>query len=314
MKTRPPVTMAGTEQRIEKLTITPDIARKWLAQNTASNRKVAKRTVEAYAREMRAGRWQLTHQGIAFNRSGELIDGQHRLSAVIMADTPIESYVYTGLPLEYNAPIDQGYNRRIDQILGISSRKGSVARTLYALENNMIHSSFRSSVGVIEDVVTRNDEIINELTDAAPSKFVGAPVLGALAYAYPIHPGKVLSFAKQLHTGELLERGDPAHAMRNWMIRVVHRSARENAVATCNAIAAELQGRKLTRIAGGRDAETREGLTGYKWLSQKRRALKIPYTPPYVASEVDEDLDVDSGDDQEEPRASRRGLKLAGGE
>lgn len=308
---RIPSSMAATEARIEKIEITPEIAKKWLGQNTASNRKVSKRTVEAYAREMKAGRWHTTHQGIAFNQAGELIDGQHRLNAILLAEVPIEMYVYTGLPVEYNAPIDQGYNRRVDQILGISSRKASIARSVWALENNMVRGGFKSSVGIVEDVVSRLDETITELIDLAPSKFVGTAIVGALVYAHPIHPAKVASFTRQLHTGELLERGDPAHALRNWMIRVQHRTNAENIIGTCNAIAAELQGRKIIRIAGGRDADERQGLTGYKWLSQKRRALKIPFTPPYVSSEVDADLDIEEEDDA--PAASKRGLKLAGG-
>lgn len=310
---RIPSSMAGTETRIEKIEITPELAKKWLGQNTASNRKVSPRTVEAYAREMKAGRWHLTHQGIAFNQSGELIDGQHRLNAILEAGVPVVMYVYTGLPVEYNAPIDQGYNRRIDQILGITSRKASIARAVYALENNQVRAGFKSSVGIIEDVVSRMNDVMDELIDLAPSKFVGSAVIGALVYAHPIHPTKVANFARQLHTGELLERGDPAHALRNWMIRVQHRTNNENMIGTCNAVAAELQGRRITAITSGRTGD-REGLTGYKWLSQKRRALKIPFTPPYVASEVDTDLDIDDSEEEEKaPAASKRGLRLAGG-
>ena len=41
------------------------------------------------ARDMKAGHWRLTHQGIAFDPAGVLIDGQHRLWAIVESDTTL---------------------------------------------------------------------------------------------------------------------------------------------------------------------------------------------------------------------------------
>jgi hypothetical protein len=73
--------------------ITPDMARKWLDKNMKRNRPVMSKTVHGYARTMKAGGWNLTHQGIAFDEHGELIDGQHRLHAIIEANVPVEMNV-----------------------------------------------------------------------------------------------------------------------------------------------------------------------------------------------------------------------------
>ena len=77
--------------------ITPEMAKEWLTHNMAGNRPVQKGTVHSYARQMRNGSWNLTHQGIAFDENGELIDGQHRLRAIIEASVPVEMNVSTGV-------------------------------------------------------------------------------------------------------------------------------------------------------------------------------------------------------------------------
>jgi len=73
--------------------ITPELAKKWLDKNVKNNRPVMKNTVKCYARLMKSGGWNLTHQGIAFDEEGYLIDGQHRLHAIIEANIPVEMNV-----------------------------------------------------------------------------------------------------------------------------------------------------------------------------------------------------------------------------
>jgi hypothetical protein len=48
------------------LDVTPDIATAWLNNCNTHNRRLVNAHVERLASEMRASRWQLTHQGIAF--------------------------------------------------------------------------------------------------------------------------------------------------------------------------------------------------------------------------------------------------------
>lgn len=79
------------------MAVTPAMAAEWLERNTR-NRPISKHTVTAYARDMRAGNWLVTHQGIAFNRRDELVDGQHRLHAIIEANVTLWTLVTFGLP------------------------------------------------------------------------------------------------------------------------------------------------------------------------------------------------------------------------
>jgi len=68
--------------RSQWMDVTPAMAARWL-KNNFRNRPMDGKVVDAYARDMANGVWVPTHQGIAFNDRDDLIDGQHRLAAVV---------------------------------------------------------------------------------------------------------------------------------------------------------------------------------------------------------------------------------------
>lgn len=70
----------------------PDQAVKWLEANTR-NRPLDQKHVDYIASEMKAGRWKLTHESIAFDVNGVLQDGQHRLWAIVMSGCTVEMSV-----------------------------------------------------------------------------------------------------------------------------------------------------------------------------------------------------------------------------
>ena len=78
-------------------TITPGRAEEYLAQNRG-NRNIVQSHVAAMARDIAGGHWMFNAQPICFARDGTLLNGQHRLSAVVEAGQPIEVLVMRGLP------------------------------------------------------------------------------------------------------------------------------------------------------------------------------------------------------------------------
>lgn len=96
--------------QVEIMAVTPELAAKWLKQNT-HNRTLRKRAVTDYARDMAAGQWRLNGEAIKFAVDGTLLDGQHRLLAVIEADTAIPLMVVTGLANETQETMDAGRKR-----------------------------------------------------------------------------------------------------------------------------------------------------------------------------------------------------------
>ena len=92
-------------------TITPELARQYLEANIGTNRRINEKTVAQYASDMRNRKWRLTHQGIAFNKDGKLVDGQHRLKAIILANIPVQMMVTRNLEDESMQNIDQNRPR-----------------------------------------------------------------------------------------------------------------------------------------------------------------------------------------------------------
>lgn len=101
--------------------VTPDLARQWLAANTA-NRAIRRSHSAAMARLMRAGEWKLTHQGVAFAADGRLLDGQHRLHSVIEAGVSVKMLVFVGLPNDAFGALDRGLKRQLRDDLAQDSR------------------------------------------------------------------------------------------------------------------------------------------------------------------------------------------------
>ena len=80
------------EMRMEVMEITPALAAEFLRHNK-SNRPVVKNQVARLARAMQEGSFETLPAGISFDRDGNLIDGQHRLNAVIKSGCTVKMAV-----------------------------------------------------------------------------------------------------------------------------------------------------------------------------------------------------------------------------
>ena len=96
---------------IRVVSVTPEIAAEWLTLNQ-SNRNIRKRVVETYLSDMAAGRWLANRSNpIVIGSNGRLLNGQHRLSAVVMHGKPVNMAVEFGADPEDVAAIDRGVSR-----------------------------------------------------------------------------------------------------------------------------------------------------------------------------------------------------------
>ncbi|MHB8531718.1 MAG: hypothetical protein ACYDC2_03255 [Solirubrobacteraceae bacterium] len=91
-------------------TITPKIAAEMLTHANPKNRGGVNRQerVRLYAKTMLAGLWLLTHQGIAFDESGMLVDGHHRLEAVVLSGCTVTMMVTRGCASTAMPGVDRG--------------------------------------------------------------------------------------------------------------------------------------------------------------------------------------------------------------
>lgn len=98
--------------KTEVINLTPKIAKELIAKNT-KNRKLNEEKVREYAAYMSSGNWKLSHQGIAISETGTVLDGQHRLMAVIKSETTVPMMKVTGLPDDTMTVIDIGKKRSL---------------------------------------------------------------------------------------------------------------------------------------------------------------------------------------------------------
>lgn len=117
--------------------ISPAIASEYLKRNDV-NRKPSATQVVLLAEDMSSGNWKLTHQGILIGKGGIVVDGQHRLLAVVKSGVTVPMLVsfdetLTG-PLDL--PIDRAFSRSYSFILGESKAKIAVARLAHWFVEN----------------------------------------------------------------------------------------------------------------------------------------------------------------------------------
>lgn len=74
--------------KYKEMLITPTYA-KSLLENNVNNRSINGNKVSQYAEDMRNGKWQLNGEDIEISESGRVLNGQHRLSAIIRYGKPV---------------------------------------------------------------------------------------------------------------------------------------------------------------------------------------------------------------------------------
>jgi hypothetical protein len=111
------------EMRTETVVVTPELACDWLALNT-NNRPLRESWVQALARRIEADEWVLNGESIKFNCTGNLIDGQHRLAAVAMANKSITTQVTYGAPANAFETLDGQKRRTLSDALALMGETG----------------------------------------------------------------------------------------------------------------------------------------------------------------------------------------------
>jgi hypothetical protein len=112
---------------VEKKLITPSIAIEML-KNNDGNRRMKMPSVYRYSQEMKNGKWKEdTGELIKISKTGKVLDGQHRLKAVILSGVSIYFHVAYGLSDEIFDVLDTGSLRNAADSFFISGIKNSNA-------------------------------------------------------------------------------------------------------------------------------------------------------------------------------------------
>lgn len=176
--------------------ITPEKAANYLQRNT-NNRPLRKSLVALLAREMQLGRWKLTHQGIAFNCNGTLLDGQHRLAAVVESGTAVRMLVTHGVATEDQLVMDDHAKRSLGDaasiIMGAEVSKDDAATLRCAVESQQAMNRGKVRYRITKlDFVDLWPLLESGIAFARIGKYevavTSAPIRAAFALAYYYEP------------------------------------------------------------------------------------------------------------------------------
>jgi len=96
--------------------VTPEIAKLWLARNT-DNRNLRRGRARALGEDMEQGQWRENGESMSFDTNGVLVDGQHRLQAVINSGHGFMATVTLGVDPTVRPTVNTGLKRSAADIL-----------------------------------------------------------------------------------------------------------------------------------------------------------------------------------------------------
>lgn len=202
-------------------TITPAKAAQWLgAHINRNNRLMRERTVEYLADEITRGKWQVTHQGIAFSDTGRLLDGQHRLAAIIKANQPVQMMVTTELDEDTFQVIDCGLKRANHErihLVNDNSQNRQMCSAIRAFLCETMITCKVASVSQIEDEFLKNSDhwiwAVGVLHGKSP-KLNRSTIVAAAAVYHLVKPAMAVEFMDGFISGEDLKAGCPMLKLR----------------------------------------------------------------------------------------------------
>lgn len=258
-------------------TITPEQATAYLARNE-NNRRLRPRLIEILKRDILADNYHFSHQGIAFDTENTLIDGQHRLSAIIASGKPVPMLVFRGLQRSSQEIIDLGQARSIAETLqivdGVKNANLTCAYVNAICWQYATGKGFKVSLTQSRQILDLWPEIhtlveIKNSYWSAPKAFRLTPVLSMVIPALKAWP-KAAEFCEQYVSGLGLSAGSPANALRNHCVKLTSTTSGrgiswELSAYTADCMEAEATGREMPR-----GAPTGTGLAWLRGLDPDR--------------------------------------------
>jgi hypothetical protein len=200
--------------------ITPTRARQILEANI-KNRDIRQPHVDKYARDMSNGRWkEQTGESIKISNTGIVLDGQHRLHAIIKANKAVVMLVISGIEDSVFDVIDTGSSRNATDVFKIADVKNSatipsIIATFNLLEagkkvgaqvnqkatNAMLIEQYQRDAEFWQGIARDARVMYHSFARILSPSFLG----GFYAHFYKLNSVKAELFMKQLTTGVDIE-------------------------------------------------------------------------------------------------------------
>lgn len=243
-------------------TITPEVAQGLLVEHNKLNRKENSKHIDTIAKDMLSGCWHLNHQPIAVDADANVIDGQHRLAAVLKSGKPQPFLVVLySRSLQVNNTIDTGRPRSYLDHIAMKGdfTLGNLEQSMLRFLHGMATGSYgqKASSAAMEMVREEYDEAIKFVLTHYRERVRGivAAMLAAIASAYGHVPNDKLARFIHVLVNRTASESDPAEQTILQLIRNADRTNDHSAGAreglfrkTQRAIRAYVDGQVLTKI------------------------------------------------------------------
>ncbi|MGA0999585.1 MAG: hypothetical protein ACO3RQ_08600 [Litorivicinaceae bacterium] len=210
--------------KVELKTITPTDAAKMLELNT-SNRPANFHHVKRLASQMTAGRWRVNGDTICMNGSC-LIDGQHRLLAIIESGCTIETLVVEGISSDAFNTKDIGKRRSAADTLAVNGEVSckSLAATLTTIDRymtNRMDRKVRYENNEVEELLKKYPGARKSVNVCRSTKGLVQPsILSACHFLFSQKDEDAANeFIDGVLHGRNLSEGDPEYTLRERLLK-----------------------------------------------------------------------------------------------
>lgn len=254
------------------VTVSSETAARWLAKHNTHNRPLSETAVIRYQMDMEAGRFGLTGEPIQFSKTGVLLNGQNRLTALAncVPSISLTMLVVRGLDDKVQRYMDQGIKRTPGQQLALmgvknSTQVASAVRLLMTWQGGLLFTdnklSRALSTPAVENWCAENSKLIDVFNKylAHVTRAVGGTpsVAGALAIqGLQIDPQATIAFFHLLNSRSNLPQGSPLIALDS---RIRHIRAERKRLTQRNELGYFIQtwnnwmrGESMSKLQAGR--------------------------------------------------------------
>jgi hypothetical protein len=206
--------------------ITPSDARTILEGNT-NNRPLSKSVIMRYANDMKNNSWKMNGETIKISLDGRVIDGQHRLCAVVHSGVTIISMVTYDLDFDVFDTIDCGKKRTAGHVFAIKGEKNythlaSASRVYARYEANELEKPDNRLTNIdVENTLEKNPDIRISVEMAASlyTKIIPISIAAACHYIFSrIDKNDADIFIEKLLTGAGININDSVYLLRSRLI------------------------------------------------------------------------------------------------
>jgi hypothetical protein len=212
----------------EIVRITPKAAEELLGRNVELNRRINRALVERYAIDMKNGDWSEENgETIKIGRDGTLLDGQHRLSAVVESGQTVRFLVVRNVGQDALATVDTGKSRSFADVLHMhgqanSRRVAAAAKYVWHYENGtMLRSGHAVSHALLGKVLEEHPDLpaaVEQVHEYRPSIQPASVLAFVYGLAKEKHPRRAAQWLAMVQEGEGLKKSDAVWHLRERLL------------------------------------------------------------------------------------------------